>query len=322
MPESDLKSPMSQLTHKLLKAETAAVIAVTVLSILLSAHFQITEALYAHTRRLEYFQLDELPIGLLVLAIGLIWLSWRRNRQAVRELHARQLAEARLAGVLAENRKLAQEHLRIQELERKHLARELHDQLGQSLNVIKLDAVSICNSGENAWGFSSNAAQEIIRTVDHMHGAVNDMIGRLRPVGLDELGLVAAIEHCVDQWHQRLPKTHFSLVLRGDFDRLSESLTLTLYRLIQEGLTNIYKHADAGRVEIVLQRLACAPPGSDELLLTLADDGRGMAPGADTSGYGLSGMRERVEMVGGTFSMSSAPDRGFSFEARLPARGE
>jgi signal transduction histidine kinase len=148
------------------------------------------------------------------------------------------------------------------------------------------------------------------------------MIGRLRPVGLDELGLVAAIEHCVDQWRQRLPNTHFSLALRGDFDRLSESLTLTLYRLIQEGLTNIYKHADARHVDIVLQRLTCAPAGPDELLLTVADNGRGLAPGADTSGYGLSGMRERVEMAGGTFSMSSARNRGFSFEARLPARGE
>ena len=72
MPGSQLKSSMPQLTHKLLKGETAAVIAVTVVSLVLSAHFQLTEALYALTRRLEYFQLDELPIGLLVLAIGLI----------------------------------------------------------------------------------------------------------------------------------------------------------------------------------------------------------------------------------------------------------
>ena len=107
MPGAQLKSSMPKLTHRLLKGETAAVIAVTVVSLVLSAHFQLTEALYALTRRLEYFQLDELPIALLVLAIGLIWLSWRRNRQATRELHARQLAEARLAGVLAENRKLA-----------------------------------------------------------------------------------------------------------------------------------------------------------------------------------------------------------------------
>jgi signal transduction histidine kinase len=321
MPESELKSPMSQLTHKLLKAETAAVIAVTVLSILLSAHFQITEALYTYTRRLEYFQLDELPIGLLVLAIGLIWLSWRRNRQAVRELHARQLAEARLAGVLAENRKLAQEHLRIQELERKHLARELHDELGQYLNAIKLDAVAICESAGSDAQFSTRTSSSIIRSIDHVHGAVSDMIRRLRPVGLDELGLLAAIEHCVDHWRQRLPDTRFSLTTHGDFDALDESLTLTLYRLIQEGLTNIYKHAAARQVDIVLDRRASVHTGMDELILTVADDGCGLDSGARTSGFGLSGMRERAEMAGGTFLFESAAGRGFCFEARLPVPG-
>src|ERR1700728_222458 len=241
MPESHPKSPMSQLTHKLLKAESAAVIAATALSILLSAHFQLTEALYAHTRRLEYLQLDELPIGLLVLAIGLIWLSWRHNRQAIRELHARQLAEARLAGVLTENRKLAQEHLRIQELERKHLARELHDELGQYLNAIKLDAVSIVDVGAADAAATGRAARAIIRSIDHVHATVSDMIARLRPVGLDELGLPAAIEHCIDEWRQRLPGTRFDLSVRGNLEGLGENLDLTLYRLIQEGLTNVYK---------------------------------------------------------------------------------
>jgi two-component system, NarL family, sensor histidine kinase UhpB len=321
MPESLLKSPMPQLTHRLHKAESAAVIVAAILSVVLAAHFQITEALYAHTRRLEYFQLDEMPIGLLVLAIGLIWLSWRRNRQALRELHARQLAEAQLEGVLTENRKLAQEHLRIQELERKHLARELHDELGQYLNAIKLDAVAICESAGSDAPFSTTTSLSIIRSIDHVHSAVSDMIRRLRPVGLDELGLLAAIEHCVDHWRQRLPDTRFSLTTHGDFDALDESLTLTLYRLIQEGLTNIYKHAAARQVDIVLDRRASAASGLDELILTVADDGRGLDPGARTSGFGLSGMRERVEMSGGTFVFESAAGRGFCFEARLPAPG-
>ena len=321
MPGSQLKSSMPQLTHKLLKGETAAVIAVTVVSLVLSAHFQLTEALYALTRRLEYFQLDELPIGLLVLAIGLIWLSWRRNRQATRELHARQLAEARLAGVLAENRKLAQEHLRIPELERKHLARELHDELGQYLNAIKLDAVTICETNGSDAQFLTRTSLSIIRSIDHVHAAVSDMIRRLRPVGLDELGLVAAIEHCVDHWRQRLPDTRFSLIARGDLDALDESLTLTLYRLIQEGLTNIYKHAAARQVDIVLDRHSSAQTGLDELILTVADDGRGLKTGGRTSGFGLSGMRERVEMEGDTLVLDSTPGHGFRFEALLPAYG-
>jgi signal transduction histidine kinase len=339
MSESHMKWSVSQLTHALPKLDAAVVIVMTLVSIFLAARFQLTEALYAITRRWEYFQLDELPIGLLVLAIGLIWLCWRRYRQAGRELHARQLAEARLAAVLAENRKLAQENLRVQELERKHLARELHDELGQYLNAIKLDAVSICESGgrdptssadpssssdpasSSDSPASTQASLSIIRSIDHVHAAVSDMIRRLRPVGLDELGLAAAIESCVDHWRQRLPSTRFCLIMHGELDALDEPVNLTLYRLIQEGLTNIYKHADARQVDIVLERLAAVHSGRDELHLSVADNGRGVDPGARPSGFGLSGMRERVEMAGGTFLVDSAPGRGFCFDARLPTGG-
>lgn len=314
------QAPAHRLHHGSLKADAAAVIALTALSVLLAARFQLSETLYQLSRHWEYVQLDEWPIGLLALAVGLAWLSWRRNRQAVRELQARRATEARLAGVLAENRKLAQESLRIQELERKRLARELHDELGQYLNAIKLDAVAIGDIADADPGAVGNAARAIIHTVDHMYGAVRDMIRRLRPVGLDELGLAAAIEDCVDHWRQRLPSTQFSLTVRGDFDRLDESLTLTLYRLIQEGLTNAYKHAQARHISIVLQRRASAPYGADELLLSMSDDGQGMDTSERRHGFGLHGMRERVEMDGGTFSLVSEPGRGLAFEARLPAR--
>ena len=148
------------------------------------------------------------------------------------------------------------------------------------------------------------------------------MIGRLRPVGLDELGLVAAIEHCVDYWRQRLPDTKFVLSVRGNFEDLSEPLNLTLYRLIQEGLTNIYKHAKAQEAEIALRRIQSADNGLDELRLTVTDDGCGMESITRTTRFGISGMRERVEMAGGVLlSLRATPGRGLHFEARLPANG-
>jgi signal transduction histidine kinase len=252
--------------------DIAAVVGITLLSFVLSVRFNINETLYALTRRGERFQIDELPIGMLVLLLCLMWLSWRRYEHARRELRARRIAEARVNAVLEENRQLAQENLRIQEVERKHLARELHDEL--------------------------------------------------RPVGLDELGLVAAIEHCVDHWRQRLPDTRFQLSVRGNFEGLNELLNLTLYRLIQEGLTNIYKHAHAPQAHIALERIESARPGIDELRLSIADDGCGMEPSTHTSRFGLNGMRERVVMAGGTFLLESAPGRGLRFEAHLPADGE
>ncbi len=251
-----------------------------------------------------------------MLVLGLVWISWRRYQQAVAQLQLRRAAEQRLAAALAENRELAHQHLRIQESERKHLARELHDELGQYLNAIKLDAVSIRESAA-ADATSSDksielAATRTVSAVDHVHGVVSDMIRRLRPAGLDELGLVAAVENCVDHWRQRLPDTRFTLSVSGELDNLSELMNLTIYRLIQEGLTNSFKHAAANRIDIALNR-------SEQVLLTVADDGCGMDTTKRSLGYGLSGMRERVVMMGGSFSIETSPARGFAFEARLPA---
>lgn len=320
MSESPMESLPAPAAPESPWRDAMAVAGITVLAFAISAYFQFNETVYALTRHWEHFQIDELPVGMLVLSIGLIWLSWKRYRQASRELQARRIAEARLAAALAENRRLDREGLRIQEAERKHLARELHDELGQYLNAIKLDAVSISEGVGRDARFSIDAALAIVRNVDHVHAALTDMIGRLRPVGLDELGLLAAIEHCIDHWRRRLPQTRFLLSARGNFEALAEPLKLTLYRLIQEGLTNIYKHAHATQAQITLERAASTKSGGiDELWLTVADDGRGMDPGARQSRFGLSGMRERVEMSGGAFVLTSAPGRGCQFSVRLPA---
>jgi two-component system, NarL family, sensor histidine kinase UhpB len=319
MREPLLTVPESRMTHELWR-DTAMVIAVTVLSVIASAHFNLNETLYALTRRVERFQIDELPIGVAVLLAGLVWLSWRRYQQARRELRARRAAEARLAGAIEANRQLAQENLRIQELERKRLARELHDELGQYLNAIKLDAVSIVDADGVETAAAGGAARAIIASVDHVHRVVSDMIARLRPVGLDELGLVAAIEHCIEEWRQRLPGTRFDLSVHGNLEGLGENLDLTLYRLIQEGLTNVYKHANARRVQVVLERLGGAlRDGAGALHVSVADDGCGMDPGARGRGFGLSGMRERVETAGGRLVLSSSEGAGLRLEAHLPA---
>jgi signal transduction histidine kinase len=143
------------------------------------------------------------------------------------------------------------------------------------------------------------------------------MIRRLRPAGLDELGLSAAVESCVDQWQQRLPATRFSFSATGDLDSLSEHVNLTIYRLVQESLTNSFKHAEANHIDVVLNRSRQA----NEIQLVVSDDGKGMDLQERKSGMGLSGMRERAAMLGGTLVIDSAPGRGFTVEARIPAEG-
>jgi two-component system sensor histidine kinase UhpB len=312
----DPAAEQSKVTHVSPWRDTLLVLAATALTIALSAYFNWNEALYALTRREERLQLDELPIGMLVLLTGLVWLAWRRNREALREIRARRVAEARLEEAFAVNRALAKETLRIQEADRKHLALELHDELGQYLNAIKLDAVSIRDGTAPDLRGPVVASDAIVRTVDHLHGVVSQMIARLRPVALDELGLLAAIEHGIDQWQRRLPDTQFTFHAQGKLDGLDEALNLTAYRLIQEGLTNIYKHANASRVEISLTRAAAG--GRDELWVAVADDGRGADLHQRAAGHGLNGMRERTELSGGSFSIDSAPGRGLRLEAHLP----
>jgi two-component system sensor histidine kinase UhpB len=127
---------------------------------------------------------------------------------------------------------------------------------------------------------------------------------------------VAAIEHAIDQWRYRLPGTQFGFHSRGGFDGLDEALNLTAYRLIQEGLTNIYKHANARHVQISLVRSTEGLHG--QVRVSVADDGCGTDLGRRAQGYGLNGMRERTELSGGTFELHSAPGHGLRFEANLP----
>jgi signal transduction histidine kinase len=302
--------------HSSPRRDLVMVVLVTVFVAAFAVYVELNEAMFAVTRRWEVLQVDELPVTLLALTLCLAWFAWRRVLEASRELERRRIAEARLETLLLENRRLAQEYLQVQESERKLLAHELHDELGQYLNAIKIDAVAIQQRVTDQASPLLRASSAIIEHADHVHAVVRDLIGKLRPVGLDELGLRAAIEHFLDGWRRRLPHLHFDVVLEGDLDEVSEPLALTLYRLLQEGLTNISKHARAARIEVRLQR--CNDGKDDVVLLSLADDGCGTEPGQRQPGLGLVGMRERVEMLGGRFEVVTEPTRGFSILARIP----
>jgi two-component system sensor histidine kinase UhpB len=282
----------------------------------LCVEFDFSEALRRWTAPWERFQLDELPAVLLVLAAGLAWFAARRYGEAGRELRRRKLAESQLAAALGDNRRLAQEYVRLQEAEQKRLARELHDELGQYLNVIKLDAVAIRDGQLVDSASLRERAEAIVANGNHVHAALTSLIRQLRPVGLDELGLGAALEHCVDTWRPRLPGVQLSLDLVGELADLSEALTLTVYRVIQEGLNNIAKHARAAHVTLEVCRLAAA--GHDVITVRVADDGVGFEATAPTQGLGLIGMRERVAALTGRLEVKNAPGGGFELLARIP----
>ena len=301
--------------HGAARRDLVAVIVATVAVAVLSAHFEVSERFLAWTRPHEHYQLDELPGVLLFLAAGLAWYAWRRVADARAELRMRRAAEDRLRMALAENRDLALSAVRVSEQERRSLAWELHDELGQTLNAAKIDAVWLRDDRGHA-DVPASAAR-IVVALDHVEGVVRSIVGRLRPAGLDDLGLAAALEHCVEGWRMRMPGVSFRLSLQGDVDTFDEATNITLYRIVQEGLTNVAKHAAAALVEIELVR----EPGDTDVVLTMRDDGIGGAAVAPRKGVGLIGMRERVEALAGRFEIVAPRGQGFAVVARLPVPG-
>lgn len=291
---------------------------VTVGTWVLCGFFNVTETLRHLTEPYERYQLDELPSMLLVLGLGLTWFATRRYGEARRELVRRKSAEAQLAAALADNRRLAQQYVELQEAERKALARELHDELGQYLNVIKLDAVRIRDDRHSSPEAVHQRASTIVENCNHTHGALATLMRELRPAGLDELGLAAAVEHCVQTWRTRLPEVSLALSINGDFTTLPEGIAVTLYRLVQEALTNVAKHAAARQVAVRVERAEEPGTGGERVEVTVADDGVGTATALPTRGLGLIGMRERVMALRGKLAFTSAPGQGFELAAQIP----
>lgn len=217
-----------------------------------------------------------------------------------------------------QNRSLAQKSLAIQEQERRYLARELHDELGQSISAIKALAVSI---GQRAQGQTnlSDSARTIAETSQHVYDVVRGMMRRLRPVVLDELGLVPSLRSVVDDWNGRHEETFCRFDAEGDFSDLSDELQINVYRIVQEALTNIARHARATDADIRLKRVPANSGARRETLeLSIVDNGVGMAVDAERPGLGLLGIRERADALGGHYELHTGAGRGVTLRIALP----
>jgi len=284
-----------------------------------------THLLWLHDRK--RVELDQLRLvnatGAPVTVMAKMMANFSADR--VTELHVYltditelKIMEQELADTLTQNRQLSHQQILLQEEERKTMARELHDELGQYLNAIKLDAVFIRDqTGDRAADIHSSA-ESIVEISTRVYDVVRRMMRRLRPVALDELGLTSALEHMVKSWRERLPSIVFTLRIETYLEGFSEALNITLYRLVQEALTNVAKHAQASNVSIVLNQ-----PGPDGLdtgcvLLSIRDDGVGVDLRERKLGLGIVGMRERVEALGGKFEIDSASGRGLCLRAAIP----
>lgn len=224
-------------------------------------------------------------------------------------------AESQSRTLLAENRNLVHTSLNVQEEERRHLARELHDELGQCITAIQADAESIRDLSGKCDQRIETSASAILDVSSRIYAVVHDMMQRLRPAVLDDLGLVEALKEELSAWLDRNPEIETRLDVAGNLDGLDERINITIYRIVQECLTNITRHAGAGRVSISLSG------DIDSLVLSVSDNGRGLDLSLPSDGLGLIGMRERAEGLGGEFMLESEQGAGATIRVRIPLNG-
>jgi signal transduction histidine kinase len=308
-------SPTSSVKPSV-RRDLVIVAVVTVATFVVSSILELNERVIAFTRPLEAYQVDELPTTFVAMIVALAWFSWRRSRQTIEQANLRLAAQRELADALTENRRLSQRYLQVQEEERRHLAHELHDELGQSLNAIKVDAVNIRDSVTDSPEVT-RSAEAIIDVSSKVYEVVRTLLRQLRPVALDELGLASAVQYSVDEWQRRHKEVQCRLSTEGDLDNLSEDVNITAYRFVQECLTNVARHADAKRVDVSL-RCSDLAARESRLEMVVEDNGRGVDPAVPRSGLGLIGLRERVEALGGRFDIDGRRGNGTRVYAAIP----
>jgi len=299
------------------RADLAVVVGAALAVYALARAFEVSEWLFTTLLRYERWQLDELPLAAMAFAFGLAWYAMRRRREVEAALALRAQAEARAAELLAHNRELAQQLIAVQESERLALARELHDELGQRCSAILVETACLRRSDaaeRTAW---LGAAARADMAAQSLYRLVADMLRRLRPANLDALGLVAALQELCEAWEERGGVAcvfHFEGMDEGKGEPLPERINIAVYRIVQEALTNVTRHAQAQRVRIVLARDAAGA-----VRLSIADDGRGMDPARATRGLGLLGAGERAAALGGELRVDSALGAGTRLAVRIPA---
>jgi two-component system, NarL family, sensor histidine kinase UhpB len=211
-----------------------------------------------------------------------------------------------------DNRALAQHSLEIQEDERRRLAQDLHDELGQSLTAVKVMAVTAAHKNADI----KQITQSIATICDHMMGVVRSMMHQLHPLVLTELGLKAAIEDLINHWASRNPELKINLNCTDEVDTIGQKITIQVFRVVQECLTNIVRHSEAKQATISLQ-IEHHPP---QLKLQVFDDGQGYASGQITTGFGLLGIKERINSLGGEFAIKTQVQQGVRITASIPLR--
>lgn len=238
----------------------------------------------------------------------------------VQDITVDKQAEQARDQLLLQNRALMRSVMQVQEDERRAQARDLHDELGQLLTGIQTRAEYITmhaiDPEVRAMG------EEIVCSTSASFDVSHDALLRLRPATLDTLGLAAALAELTGEW-QKQPGIACSLLIDGNIDALDDMQVIAIYRLVQEGLTNAFRHGKADRVHVMIRNMPAHAGRDKQLRVEISDNGKGVhAEAGISTGMGVIGMRERVHALGGTFMLTHVPGDGVRIEAMLPLHCE
>ena len=264
---------------------------------LLAMQLELSEKLASWLQRYEHFQLDEMPLTLLVLSGSLAWFAFRRTHE--------------VSDLLKANRQLTQRLMSAQEDERRVLAQELHDEVGQTCTALRIEAAYIAKAMHSNPAAALQAAQRIDQSSLRMHSLARDMLKRLRPPNLDSMGFEESLKELCRSWEQHCHTQCHTLIETLPLD-LPDPLCTSLYRVTQEALTNIAKHAHATQVWVSLSHQ------QEVLTLSITDNGQGLQQTHDgTQGLGLTGMRERIASLQGHIHFEDAQP-GLRIHVQVP----
>ncbi len=281
--------------------------AITVIAVCLLVYLSVSRALRpAQTIVAGLDHLSSGDLGYRLPDFELI--EWRQTATAINQLAVNQQQ------LLNERQKLALKLMNLQEEDRRYLSRELHDELGQCLTGIQAVSAGMAQIAEQQCPALVQDAEQISRFVQLSQLSLRDLLTRLRPAELDELGLDASLRSLITRWNKLdQGKTHYHFSLSGDCKLLPEAINIGVFRIVQEAISNITKHAAATLADISLVI------DNKQILLCIKDDGKADSlPFPTDAGIGLLGMRERVMGLNGQFALSIAAPHGLLIRVQLP----
>jgi two-component system sensor histidine kinase UhpB len=225
-----------------------------------------------------------------------------------------RLAQA-LGDARAAQRALSRQLIAVQEEERRSLARDLHDEMGQTLAALNATAAHLERNAPRLDAAAiAECAADLRRDIRRSGEQLRAMLKTLRPHGLDASGLAAMLAELLDTWRNRETGIEFAVHFPERWPVVDETAALTLYRVLQEALTNVVRHSGARHCSVHIDT------SESWLRMSIEDDGDGLPQAGPARRGGMLGMAERLEMAGGSLHLDSLPGRGLRLQAELPAK--